>query len=81
MDKEGIKKLARSGFGITSIVLHKLGYKLEDQAKLTKEQKLFLTEAFIYYKNQQLEETNQTSRKKNNMSEIKRRLKADGRNS
>ena len=82
-----IKKLARSGFGYNSIILHKLGYKLKEQAELTIEQKKFLIESYKFF-----HETNEKEREKEgygsskkpvrkNIDSVKRMVKENGRRS
>ncbi len=46
---EEARDMARSEDGLTSIILHFLGYKLPDQSDLTLPQKIFLREAYFYY--------------------------------
>lgn len=78
---EEIRKLARSGFGFNSIVLHELGYKLEDQADLTHEQKVFLIESYKFYQEKMKESGDGKKSPRNNMEEVRRKVKENGRGS
>jgi len=46
---EEVKEMARTDDGLTSIILHFLGYKLHEQSELTLPQKTYLREAYFYY--------------------------------
>lgn len=78
-----IKDWAESSFGVEVIILHQLGYKLDEQADLTPEQKDFLKQAYVYYHNEVNPEVAEGEKgkkgKSQNMKEIKRMVKASGR--
>lgn len=74
--EENIKESAQSPFGFETIVLHELGYKLWEQARLTKLQRRFLLWAKIHYENKinPSGKESKGSNKKQQIKEVKDQL-------
>ncbi len=80
-----LRDMARSREGYECIILHTLGYKMGEQAALTREQKIYIQEAFIYFQERNasgIEDGDKGEKKvaglKHNMEEVKRQVRQSG---